>query len=464
MNVAKDAMSSYQMAIDVTGGNVANVNTPGYSRQRAVLNAVGTLMVKGETAQIGVEVSNVERIYDDFLESQMVDQAKLVGYNTARKETLDRVETIFNETGDGGLSDLLAQFWGAWNTVSGNPGGQVERNALLAASENLASAFNSKSNELVEIQRDADKSISETIALVNTTITEIASLNQQISSLGMPNTGDANPLQDKRMVLLKDLGNLIDINYFESGEGSYNIFLANGRSLVIGGNAWELAVMADPAAADYYNYHVIYEGSTDPGENLNDVLSDGHNGKLGGLIDARDGISDYLDTLDELASSIITEVNEQHRMGFDAYKNAGGDFFVPAGVDDIARNMALTVEIAGDTSKIAAAQTVSGDGDNARLIGSMKDALLMNGGKATLGDYYATLVGTVGRDSAGAARMAEYQSVIMDNLAGKREGISGVSIDEEMMNLIKYQLGYNAAARLCTTANEMLDVLVNLGK
>ena len=88
----------------------------------------------------------------------------------------------------------------------------------------------------------------------------------------------------------------------------------------------------------------------------------------------------------------------------------------------------------------------------------------MNGGKATLGDYYATLVGTVGRDSAGATRMAEYQSVIMDNLAGKREGISGVSIDEEMMNLIKYQLGYNAAARLCTTANEMLDVLVNLGK
>jgi flagellar hook-associated protein 1 FlgK len=263
------------------------------------------------------------------------------------------------------------------------------------------------------------------------------------------------------MKLLKDLGNLIDINYFESGEGAVNIFVANGKPLVVGSDTWNLYVREDPATGCY---DVIFKSSTDPGENLNDVLSGKRKGKIGGLIEARDDtIHDYLDKLDELAQNIITKVNEQHKKGFDAYNRAGGDFFVPAGADHIARDMALTDDLAGESNKIAASATVAGEGDNARSIGNLKDDLSMSGNRATFGDFYGALVSRVGQDSADAKRMVEHQSAIMDNLVSQREGVSGVSLDEEMINLTKYQMGYNAAARLCTTADKMLEVLMNLG-
>jgi flagellar hook-associated protein 1 FlgK len=163
MNVAKDALISYQMAIDVTGANIANVNTPGYSRQRAVLNSVGVVQVDSQIVQLGVEVVAVERIYNAYTEAQTVEQAGMVGYSEARMDTIDRVETIFNETGDGGLNDLLSQFWDAWDSVSGNPGGQAERDKLLAVSGNLVSVFNAVSSDLMQIQQDTDKTIKATI-------------------------------------------------------------------------------------------------------------------------------------------------------------------------------------------------------------------------------------------------------------------------------------------------------------
>ena len=260
------------------------------------------------------------------------------------------------------------------------------------------------------------------------------------------------------MELLKELGSIIDINYFESQEGAVNVFIASGKPLVVNIDTWNLAVREDPATE---SYAVTFEGSADPDENLNDVLSAKHKGKIGGLIETRDDIkNDYLDKLNELAQNIIAEVNEQHGNGFDAYNRAGGDFFVPAGADNIALEMAITDDIKGDLNKIAASATVSGDGDNAGAISNLKDDLTMNGNKATFGDFYGALVSRIGQDSADANRLMDHQNTLMENLVSRREEISGVSLDEEMMDLIKYQLAYNAAARLCTTADELFEVLV----
>lgn len=461
MNVAKDALASYQMAIDVTGTNIANVNTPGYSRQRAVLNTLGVVQVDTQILQLSVEVETVERIYNAFIEARLVEQAGYLGYSEARTDTLEQVETIFDETGEGGLNDLLGRFWSAWDDISANPGGQVERDVLLSASEDLASAFNRLSKDLTQLQQDTDDATEATIGGINATISEIASLNQQISSLGQ-NNGEANILLDKRMELLKDLGERIDINYYESQEGTVNIFLGNGKPLVVNIDTWALTVREDVLTE---SYAVTFEGSADPDENLNDVLTAKHKGTIAGLIETRDAIeNDYLAKLDELAKYIIDRVNEQHARGFDAYNRVGGEFFIPAGADEnIAQNMAVTEAVKGDVNKIAASATVSGDGDNARSIANLKNALTMSGNKATFGDFYGALVSRIGQDSADAGRLREHQNTLMENLVNRREEISGVSLDEEMMNLVKYQLAYNAAARLCTTADELFEVLVNLG-
>jgi flagellar hook-associated protein 1 FlgK len=452
LNTAKDAFLASQISMEVTGSNIANASTPGYVRQRAVLAAKSPGEVAGNAIQSGVEITTIERLYDRFVEFQMVDQSSQVGDASIRKETFDRIEAIFNETDGGGLNDLLNQFWAAWEDLSANPTGQVERTALANAADSLATMFREYAGELYSIQTDLNGQIEASVGQLNGYLSDIADLNDKIVQ-GLSGGVNVNNLLDQRSELLKKTAGLIDIQYVEETGGAVNVFTADGRALVQGNSSWQLAVRDNGAGL----YDVVY--ADNPTVPINDAIG---GGKLSGMLGMRDTtLANYLAELDDLARTLINSVNAQHASGYDNYRNVGGNFFASLGSTG-ARDMQVADAILDDPNRIAAASTVNADGDNAREIILIKDRGLMSGSLSTLGDFYAALVGQIGQDVAEAGRTATHEASVMTQMTNAQEQRSGVSTDEEMMNLIKFQMGYSAAAKLASAADEMLKSLLEL--
>jgi flagellar hook-associated protein 1 FlgK len=450
MNIAKDTLLSHSSAINITGSNIANVNTPGYSRLRPVFASVG-----GATElQFGVQVTDAERICDRYIDAQLAQQAQESGYADTRKSTLERVEGIFNEAEGSGLNEALSEFWNAWNDLAKNPTGQVEKDALVSVSENLASMLQQKAQQLDDVRTDINSSIADTITQLNSCINDIAEFNDKIVMI-QNGGGNASDLLDKRQESLKELGSLIDFNYVEDASGAVNVYLSNGKPLVQGGMVWELDTVVNPANSSYYD--IVFAGDT--AEPINDIIS---KGKLGAYLELRDtDTAGYLDQLDTLAETLVNAVNTQHQSGFDGYGNLGGNFFNPV---TRAADMQVSTAILADIGKIAMSATLDSDGDNAIAIAKIKDALIMGGGTSTVSSFYSSLMGKVGQDVVDAGWNVDRQTVITTQLENQREASSGVSLDEEMLNLMRFQMGYNAAGKLCGVVGEMMDTLLGLVK
>jgi flagellar hook-associated protein 1 len=452
LNTAKDALLSHQLAMDVTGSNIANVNTPGYSRQRAIFNSVGAIDVQGGIFQIGVDISGVERVYDNYLESQIIQQNQVVGYNETKADILSNVETIFDESKGGGFADLLSRFWTSWEDLSTNPEGQVQRAALLSNAESLAAMFRDMSSGLQNLKTNAGQEISSVVTQVNSIVSAIGSLNGRIVEAGS-SPGDANLMLDKRTELLKSLSNLIDINTVQSSDGSVRVFLSDGSLLVDGTMTKSLSLV--PGATDPTISDIVFTDK--PDEPVTDSITQG---KLGALLEMRDEIIPrYMSELDTLAQGIADEVNAIHQTGFDRYQNTGINFFTPV---TKAAYMEVNSEIVGDVNRIAASSTVTGDGENALLLAGLGQQGVLNGGLSSFSDYYTSIVGQIGQEVSDSNWSVEHQNSVMDRLTNMRESVSGVSVDEEMVKLTKYQMGYNAAGKLCSVVNEMLDTLMNI--
>lgn len=455
LNIAKKSLLSHQTAISLTGTNIANVNTAGYTRQRPIFSTVGTIGTGVGQVQLGVEIENIERVYDQFLERQIHKQIHDLGYSEARKEQLERIEIILDETRGEGIGDLLNKFLGAWGDLSANPNGQAERVALVSVSQSLAYMFRSYGNDLISLQGDINAKISDLINQVNNDLSDIADLNHKISQ-SETGGGNTNNLRDKRTELVKNLAKIIDINYFEDAIGSLNIFISNGLSLVEGQNCWKLDVAANAENSFYYD--IVFENK--PDDMINSYIT---SGKLAGLLEIRDTTAvNYLDKLNELSATLVQQINEQHRLGYNIGHNLGGDFFDATKTE--AKDIKVSAGIIADVNKIAASETVNGDGNNALYICRLKDKLVMNSDTSTFNDYYSSLIGRIGQDVASGNRIHDHHSSLINQLVNKKESISGVSLDEEMLNLIRYQMGFNSAARLCSIVQELIDTLLNLGR
>ena len=390
LNTARQAILSELSAINTTGSNIANVNTPSYSRLRPVFSTVGAGTGTGsERAQAGVQISSIERVYDKYLDIQLVDQQQNIGYYDTLKGALDRVEATINESSTGGLSDLMSKFWGAWNDVAANPGGAVERDVLVTISQNLASTFRQVSSELTGIQQDMNSTISDTIAEINKYSMDIAALNDQITQIELGG-GMANDLRDKRLELMNKISNDVNVQFYESANGAVNVFLANGKALVEESTSWDLTTVSNPANSNFSD--IIFDGYT---ETMNSVIT---GGALGGLLQMRDtNIESYMQKLDAMAENLVKKVNSQHRLGYDADGNIGGDFFEPV---TEAGFMEVRSAIVSDPKKIAASASIDGDGDNATAIGAIKDdQMYALAGQITAADPAISATATVADDT-----------------------------------------------------------------
>ncbi|NPU84758.1 MAG: flagellar hook-associated protein FlgK [Syntrophaceae bacterium] len=444
LNISRDAMMTYQGAITITGSNIANVNNAKYTVQRAVISATSD----------GASVSaDVTRVYDHYIENQIIDETTTGGYWDTRSGILGQVEVLFDETADAGITTDLEAFWDSWSDLAQNPTGLVEQNAVVSAADTLASDIRDKYQSLQSILSGVNESITESVDTINTLAADIATLNQDIVAAGPDGVG-VNALIDKRDAALKDLAELIPIQSVRSDNGSVSVFLADGEMLVGTTSSRSLAVSA---AGD-----ITFEGNATP---LTGRIT---GGRLGALLELRDEtLPGYMSSLDTLAAAVISQVNTLHGSGVDETGAAvvGRLFFAdtPVGAS-AALTMTVDGSILSDPTTIVASQTVAGDGAVAKAIAALQSQDIVTSGtqQVTASEYWASTVSTVGSDISLSEQKADQSAAVMTQLESRRASVSGVSLDEEMIMLIQYQLGYSAAGQLCSTAQDILDTLMGI--
>jgi len=457
MNIGQSSLFAHQQAIDIAGNNIANVDTPGYTRQRLNLQQNSVVYSNGLSLSTGVKADEgVQRLYDQFLTAQINEENESLGRWQTQNESLQKVELMVNETSGSGLSSAMNQYWNAWQDLAHNPGGVAERTSLLSAGQFLSSTFNQLSESITDIRDTIDASVQNGVAKINQLSEQIAELNHQISKIEVTEN-NANDFRDRRDQLVFELSELIDIDSFEDGDGSMTISAGSGKPLVEGPFSWSLSTADNAGVQD-----VLWQDSAGTTVNITNAIS---GGKLKGWIESRDVlITDYMTQLDTLADTIITSVNGLHTNGLDLNGNPGLDFFTGSGAGGINVNSLIEADVNLIAAADAGPPAEGLPGGNSIAIGiaNLQNTLTMSGNTATFGSYYSALVGKIGSDVQSSDFNHDHQSTMMLNLENYRQEVSGVSLDEEMINLVKFQQAYSSAAKLISTADEMMDTLMGI--
>jgi flagellar hook-associated protein 1 FlgK len=445
IELLRRALASHQRALDVTGHNVANVNTPGFTRQEVVLASVpppGSLsrFVTPLLAGGGVRVASLRQARDVFLDRQLRQARQSAAEWQARADFWSQVEAVFPEPSDVGLGELLARFWNAWQEVSLNPESLAARTSLVQQAQVLTDALRQAAQRLDQVRQHLDAVATGHVERVNQIARELASVNVQIARLEVSGQA-ALDLRDHREQLLAELEELADVTYSEADTGELLVYL-QGRELVgPGGRSTEIAVGLGPGGLHTFTWP--------DGEGL--VV---RRGALSAVLGERDTqVPELQGRLDRVAQGLIEQVNDLHDDGYDLDGNPGGPFF--QGTD------ARTIRVAfQDPRRVAAAGSWGGDGepgngDVARRIAQLRGSDAIDG-------EYRTLLAEVGVRSQEARRQVAYQELLADQVRLRREATSGVSLDEEMTNMIRFQHAYDAAARMVRTVDEMVRTLLDM--
>lgn len=454
LNIGRSSLQVNQTALQVTSHNIANVNTPGYTRQRLIVEPTSPFMTGAGAIGTGVRAGDIRRVYDRFLTFQAKSEREGYGRLSAEKDSISQVEDIFNEVSGSGIKERLADFFNSIQDLSNNAGGYTERSQVLAKANTLTYTIRSKASALSTLRTNIDSEIKSKMQDVNTIAAEIADLNGKIAaqeSGGSP----ANDLRDNRDKLMADLSNLIDYNSIEDRFGQVSIFVGKG-SLLVEGKGYN-------ALTGVVNGSNLTDITISGGGGSTNITSDISGGELGGLLNVRDGdIADYQNRLNTFASALVNEFNSQHALGFDINGVAGGQFFSTPTVG----NEAATISVAiTDPNEIAAAgppPNGPGDNRNALLLTGLQDTGIASLGNTSLDSYYGAIVSDVGIRSQQASRSYEFQNFTKEQLETRIDSISGVSIDEEAANLIKFQRAFEASAKLITTADEIMQTILEL--
>jgi flagellar hook-associated protein 1 FlgK len=464
MDVGKRSMMNSQTALQTVSHNVANKSTEGYSRQRVdfVSNepvGLGALRI-GTGARPGI----VGRVNNGFLEKQIERETNHLGTMGARADLMGRVEQVYNEQVNKGLNQFMAQFFNAFRELSNNPESLASRTIVKENADFLGKDFGRVNNQLKEIQKDADFRITSLVTDINGITREIASLNEKVSSVEMQG-GPANDERDRRDLLVKKLGEKVNIRYGESKDGQLTITAGNNAILVSGFSHRDLEVASTPAHGNKRedNLDIFYK-STDSG---NPVVCTRQftGGEMGGLLDVRDNVVNHLlGNMDQLAYSLAKEVNAAHVQGYDRQGRTGNLFFENIqNVEGASTKLKVDEPLLEDVGRIAAALGPNAPGDNriANVLSSLQYKQAMENG-ATFDEFYGSTVGQVGIEAQRANTARDTQTDIVKQLKNVRESISGVSLDEETTKMIEFQKSFDASARLVRAADEMMDTVLNL--
>lgn len=465
MDVGRRSMMNSQTALQTVGHNIANKSTEGYSRQRVEIQTNEPLGTGKTRIGMGSKTALVTRINNPYLERQIGKETSYLGYLQGQVEALTRVEQVYNEQINKGLNSSMADFFNSFREFSNNPESLATRTQVMETANLLTKDFQRVSRQLREIQTDIDQQLATHVNEVNGLVKEIASLNEKVQ-LVQSAGGPANDERDRRDLLVKELGEKINIRWAEGDDGMVTVTAGNSAVLVVGSDAKEISVRPtqETETKGEGNFDVFYK-SSERAEPIR-VTEQLKGGAIGGLLQVRDAtITRLLENIDNMAFGLTTTVNAIHARGYDAYGGKGRDFFAAfPQLRHAAAHMAVSSDILRDSGRIAGALEPNSPADNriASAISELQYQKVMGGGEATLDEYYNSVVGQVGIQAKSVTSSQESQKDILTQLSNIRESISGVSLDEETTKLIEYQKAFDASARLIRTADEMFDTVLNL--
>jgi flagellar hook-associated protein 1 FlgK len=428
--------------------NMANVDTPGFSRQRSNLTE-GLVTTEGQlTFGTGVDFTGVTSVRDAILEIRIQQERQQQGTANAFVQSMSQAQVMFSDS-SGDIGSKISAFFSSLQSLSTDPSSLSLRQGVLSAAGNLASAFRTSSQNLTAQRNNLDLSVGETVEQINVLTSQIANLNAQITTMQNLHQ-EPSAFIDQRDVLIGKLSDLVDMSSIQSDKG-LSLTTSNGTALVAGNQSFALDVQLDPSGVQ----HIFAQGK--------DITSSIQGGALAGYLQVRDQKIPFIqNSLDELAAGLANAVNAANGQGFDLSGSQGGDFFVAPPASGKGAAAAMSVQIT-DAAQIAASSDGSpgSNGNVAQLLAVHDQGVA--GGKKPL-DYYANLVFGIGSDVANGTAEQDATGLVLGQLQDQRGSVSGVSLDEEAANLLQYQRAYEAAAKVVTTINDMLQTAVNLGR
>jgi flagellar hook-associated protein 1 FlgK len=453
LNTALSAMRYQQVVLDVSSTNIANGGTDGYVRRRVVGETVGapaTPALWSRTNEIGagVRASGIDRMVDQYLDNRGRAEHAKQSFLDVQADALARVETGLAEPGDNGVSGALANFRATLHDLVNAPGSDAARSQVLSAANTLADAIRLQARNLADEAGDQRSRLLATVQEVNDTATQLAATNHSIAAASLTD-GDTASLLDERDRLSMKLAELTGGTAKLRGDGGMDVEI-DGQPLVSGSTTQELQITAG----------VKPDGSADGNATayaIGGTAVTGLSGEVGGISDLLDlKLPTHLKGLNDIARQLAKDINLQHQRGYDATGAAGTDKFFEYTEPDVAASLSVGIDdpkllAASSRPKDPAAPDMVLDTGNA-------DALI---GAITVDDGYQRLVNVFGTVVASTRRLAANQQALTSQIDASREQLAGVSLDEETVNMLSAQRAYEAAARVMTTVDSMLDTLIN---
>jgi flagellar hook-associated protein 1 len=457
LSLGSRSLQTYRKAIDTAGHNLANVNTPGYTRQRLVVESVA---VSGDNGSVGMgaEATRIVRLQNEFSQKQLQAEASLEGSlqvkDEALRQTLGALQETIDRTAEGGtstsgISQKLGDFFNSLQNLSSNPASMPERTVALQKAQELAAKFNQVDQRLGDLERDLNTRISADVTKANTLLTQIADLNKRIAGEEAAGAGFANDLRDSRQTKIEDLAKIMRFDAIELDNGTLNV-VAGGQTLVDG-----ISVTGTLETFDAGEAGLQVRVAGQPGAL---PLS---GGSIEGAIAVRDGqLAQTRAELNNLAALIISEVNAVHQAGFGLNGGTGEALFT----GDNASNIAVNKTLLNNPALFQASDVDGEAGNNATLlalIGLERKAHAAFGGLTFAGRHTQTVT-RLAQDVATARVDLQDQQTVTRFVRAQRDSVSAVSLDEEMANLVMFQKAFQASAKLISMTDEMLATIIQM--
>ncbi|MCH5185067.1 MAG: flagellar hook-associated protein FlgK [Oscillospiraceae bacterium] len=488
LHVAKTGLFASQKGLELTGHNISNAGTEGYTRQRLNLTnlegaTTDAIILQATNGQVGrgVGVVNIQQIRDQFLDAQYRDECSEQKMWETRYETLYYVEDIIHEPTDIGLSSVLLKFYESLQEFAKEPQSEDIRNLVRQNAITMTESMNHYAGKLEALQKEQDDAIVITTKQINAYLNDIAALNTAIRKYEL-NGENANDLMDKRNLAMDKLSELIDISYKYNEHNMVSIYFGNDNTTLIDNetaiNAVNLFEITEGGQSHYgsYTFHdVSVNGVTVDRSNISGGTMKGYYNMRDGSASEDYGLDFIMQQFDLLSDGIVKIFNKINSEGYSIPDEENGNksqqgllFFDES--DTSALHMQISDDlkqsvwnIAGSDAEVDldAENTNEGNNKNALRFAAVSQTNYDDLGIGRIDDFLAGIVSEIGVQAEYTKTMNENQEIIMDSIYAQRQSVSGVSIDEEVTNIITFSKSYQAASRMITAVDEMLDKLIN---
>ena len=454
------ALDAQQGVAAVANNNLSNVDTPGYSRQTANLQAASMNVLGGAVLGGGASIGSITQTRDRFVEAQLPGAFGASSFSQAESGSLSSVDAL-DTNQSGGITDSLSQFWAALQSLSQDAGNQSLRTAAVSSASQVASSFNQTYSALNEAQTGLDTQVQNSLSNVNSLAQQMAALNKQIRVA----TGagqQPNALLDQRQQLQDQLEQLTGAVPVTDAQGDVSLVLPQGDALVSTDAAATLSAQPDASNGGHVSLYIVRTDGTGPAALTSGQSDSAIGGQLGGWLQARDGaLGSAMSSLNTLATDFAKAVNAAHSSSYGLDGSTGNDLFPFPGTGPAAEQLGVNCAIVSDTDLLATKGSSSagaGDASGLATLIDVQSSALASG--QTPSNAMATITAQFGSAAQNASNQSTQDQTTLGQLTNLRSSASGVSSDEELVNMQKAQAAYQAISKVITTTQTMLDALM----